>query len=133
MIEIGILDKELKFNFSRSSGPGGQNVNKVNTKVELRFSIHSSLILTESQKQKMTIKLSSYINQEGEFILIAQTTRSQVQNKLIAIEKFYQLINSALIPRKRRIKTKATRSSKEKRMKSKKEQSEKKSRRKWNP
>jgi len=131
IISEGKIDHELRFNFSRSSGPGGQNVNKVNTKVELRFNIGQSAILTEDQKEIVKIKLSSKINQEGELILISQEKRSQIQNKQLVIEKFYQLINKALTPRKRRLRTKATQASKEKRLKNKKEHSEKKSRRKW--
>lgn len=131
-ISFGQLDKELKFSFSRSSGPGGQSVNKLNTKAELRFSIRESELLLEEHKQIILEKLSRFINQEGEFILVSQASRSQLQNKEIAIEKFYELINKVLTPRKRRLKTKATRASKERRLQAKKQQGEKKSRRKWN-
>lgn len=131
ILPIGILDHELKFSFSRSSGPGGQHVNKVNTKVELRFSIDQSQKLNEEQKQIIRTKLSSKINQEGELILVVQEKRSQIQNKALAIEKFYTMINIALTPRKKRLISRATRASKEKRLTLKKEQSEKKSRRKW--
>lgn len=131
ILPIGILDHELKFSFSRSSGPGGQHVNKVNTKVELRFSIDQSQKLNEEQKQIIRTKLSSKINQEGELILVVQEKRSQIQNKALAIEKFYTMINIALTPRKKRLRSRATRASKEKRLQLKKEQSEKKSRRKW--
>lgn len=131
ILPIGILDHELKFSFSRSSGPGGQHVNKVNTKVELRFSIDQSQKLNEEQKQIIRTKLSSKINQEGELILVVQEKRSQIQNKALAIEKFYTMINIALTPRKKRLRSRATRASKEKRLTLKKEQSEKKSRRKW--
>lgn len=130
-IIIGKLDQELMFNFSRSSGPGGQNVNKVNTKVELRFNIDHSLVLGDKQKEMVKLKLSSKINQEGELIIVAQEKRSQVQNKELAIMKFYELINKALTPRKKRLRTKATQASKEKRLKDKKEHSEKKNRRNW--
>ena len=131
-ISFGQLDKEVKFAFSRSSGPGGQSVNKLNTKAELRFSITESVLLLEEQKQIILEKLSGYINQEGEFLIISQATRSQLQNKEIAIEKFYDLLNKALTPKKRRLKTKASRASKERRLQAKKQQGEKKSRRKWN-
>ncbi len=133
MIVKGTLDHELKFNFSKSSGPGGQHVNKVNTKVELRFSIEDTSLLNEEQKLIINAKLSSKINQEGELIVIAQEKRSQIQNKELAIEKFYNLINKALIPRKKRLRSQVTQASKEKRLKLKKEHAEKKSRRKWNP
>jgi len=130
--QTGALDHEIKFNFSRSSGPGGQNVNKVNTKVELRFNIDQSLVLSEDQKEIIKLKLTSKINQDGDLIVISQEKRSQIQNKQLAIEKFYKLINKALTRRKRRLRTRATQASKEKRLKNKKELSEKKSRRKWN-
>jgi len=131
-ITFGSLDHELKFSFSRSSGPGGQSVNKLSTKVELRFHIDFSSILIDHQKEILNKKLESKLNQEGELILICQESRSQLQNKQLVIEKFYELINKALIKPKRRIKTKASRASKEKRIQKKKELSEKKSRRKWN-
>jgi len=129
---FGSLDSELKFSFSRSSGPGGQSVNKLNTKVELRFQLTESSSLSLIQKVRLQIKLKSYLNQEGELILTSQESRSQLHNKELVKEKFYELINKALIKPKRRIKTKASRASKEKRIQRKKEQSEKKSRRKWN-
>lgn len=132
MISFGQLDKELNFSFSRSSGPGGQSVNKLNTKAELRFSITESVLLLEKQKQMILEKLSGYINQEGEFIIVSQASRSQLQNKEIAMEKFYDLLNKALTPKKRRLKTKASRASKERRLQAKKQHGEKKSRRKWN-
>jgi ribosome-associated protein len=133
IIPAASLDHELKFSFSKSSGPGGQHVNKVNTKVELRFSVEDSSVLNEEQKLIIKAKLSSKINQLGELIVIAQEKRSQIQNKELAIEKFYNLINKALIPRKKRLRSQVTRASKEKRLKLKKEHAEKKSRRKWNP
>lgn len=131
IISEGILDHEFQFNFSRSSGPGGQNVNKVNTKVELRFNVDQSTVLSDEQKEIIKQKLSSKINQDAELILISQEKRSQIQNKQLVIEKFYHLINKALTPRKRRLRTKATQASKEKRLKTKKENAEKKNRRKW--
>lgn len=132
MILFGQIDKEIKFAFSRSSGPGGQSVNKLNTKAELRFSITESVLLSDRYKQIILEKLSRYINQEGEFIIVSQASRSQLQNKEIAMEKFYDLLNKALIPKKRRLKTKASRASKERRLQAKKQHGEKKSRRKWN-
>jgi len=131
-IPYGQLDSELKFSFSRSSGPGGQSVNKLNTKAELRFSVSESELLLEEHKQMILEKLKSYINQEEELIIVSQASRSQLQNKENAIEKFYELLNKALTPKKRRIKTKASRASKERRLQAKKQHGEKKSRRKWN-
>jgi len=130
-INLGTLDKELQFSFSRSSGPGGQHVNKVNTRVELRFHILLSQILTDEQKETLNEKLANQINQEGELIIISQVTRSQLKNKHEAINKFYLLINEALKPKKKRKPTRITKSAKEKRLKEKKEQAEKKDRRKF--
>lgn len=132
IISKGILNHELKISFSKSSGPGGQHVNKVNTKVELRFDIDQSVVLSEEQKDIIKSKISSKINQDGELLIISQEKRSQLQNKELALEKFYYLINKALTPRKRRLRTKASQASKEKRLKHKKEHSEKKDRRNWN-
>ena len=123
------LDNELNFSFSRSSGPGGQNVNKVNTKVELRFTIAESKILTKEEKVILLDKLSKQINQNGELIIIAQETRSQLKNKHKAIEKFYIVINKALKPVKERKPTSIPKGINEKRLKDKQELSEKKKRR----
>ena len=125
------LDNELNFSFSRSGGPGGQHVNKVNTKVELRFAIADSLVLTEEEKAILLEKLAKQINQEGELIVIAQETRSQLKNKSKAKEKFYVIINKALKPKKKRKPTTVSRAAKEKRLKGKRELSEKKERRRF--
>ena len=132
IIESGQLDPEIKFSFSRSSGPGGQNVNKVNSKVELRFHIASSIYLSEDQKAIIFDRLATKLNSEGEILIVSQESRSQLQNKETALFKFYSLLNSLLKPRKRRIKTSASMASKEKRIQIKKQHSEKKTRRKWN-
>jgi len=131
-IQTGVLDKELKFAFSRSSGPGGQHVNKVNTKVELRFNIDLSQVLEDEQKEILRDKLSTQISQDGDLIIISQATRSQLKNKDVAIDKFYLLISQALKPKKKRKATKVSKSAIEKRLKEKKELAEKKSRRKLN-
>lgn len=130
-IYINELYTELSYNFSRSSGPGGQHVNKVNTRVELRFNVLLSQVLNEEQKEIISEKLANQINQEGEFIIISQATRSQLKNKKEAIEKFYNLINKALKPKKKRKPSRITKSAKERRLKEKKEHSEKKDRRKF--
>ena len=129
MITKDDLNPELNFTFSRSSGPGGQNVNKVNTKVTLRFNITESDLLTNEQKNILMEKLSNQINNEGELIVISQTSRSQLKNREEAVQKFYDLLNRAFKPKKKRKSTKPTKSSKEKRLKDKKVQSEKKIRR----
>lgn len=117
---------EFIFSASRSSGPGGQNVNKVNSKVELRFRIKESQLLTEEEKELIGRKLENRINSEGELLIAVQTDRSQLKNKEAAVEKFYQLVIKALTPRKRRKSTQPTKASIEKRLEGKKQQSEKK-------
>lgn len=114
---------EFIFQASRSSGPGGQNVNKVSSKVELRFDVRNSQLLSEDEKSMITEKLSNKINKQDELVLIAQTDRSQLKNKEKVVEKFYKLLEKALIPQKRRYKTKPSRSSIEKRLESKRVQS----------
>jgi ribosome-associated protein len=117
---------ELVFNASRSSGAGGQNVNKVNTKVELRFTISSSGLLTEEEKEMLRRKFPNKINENDELILVSQTERSQLKNKEIAIEKFYKLLESAFTPRKKRKPTKPTSASITRRLEGKRIKSEKK-------
>ncbi len=122
---------EFHFAASRSGGPGGQNVNKVNTKVELRFVVSDSILLSDQEKQLIREKLANKINLEGELIIVSQTERSQLKNKVQAIERFYQLIAFALTPRKKRKPTRPTRASKERRLDSKRKQAEKKSNRRF--
>jgi ribosome-associated protein len=120
------LNEELKISASRSSGAGGQNVNKVNTKVEVRFHIQESQVLSENEKALIYKKLATRISNEGYLIIFSQDERSQVKNKEIAIGKFYDLIIKALTPRKKRKATAPTGLSKEKRLQVKRKQSEKK-------
>ena len=124
------LSKEFEFITSRSSGPGGQNVNKVNSKVELRFPLFDSKILTDEEKQIIFVKLYHHINSDGILSVTAQNERSQIQNKEIAIEKFYQWVEIALTPVKPRRKTRPTKASKEKRLAGKQVQAKKKENRK---
>lgn len=124
------FDSEIVFSASRSSGPGGQNVNKVNTKVELRFNIPNSNLLSDSEKEILLEKLKNKINKEGDLILVSQEERSQIKNKEKVLQKFYELINEALTPPKKRKPTKPSKARKEKRLEEKKITSEKKSQRK---
>ena len=124
------FSSELHFSASRSSGPGGQNVNKVNTKVELRFDIASSTLLSDEEKILILEKLAKKINSDRELILVSQTERSQIKNKEKVIEKFYILLTRALTPGKKRKPTKPSQASKEERLEEKRKQAEKKERRK---
>ncbi len=123
------LLSELHFSSSRSSGPGGQNVNKVNTRVTVRFAIESSTILTEEQKQTIQHKLQNRINKEGELMVSCEETRSQLKNKEIAINLIHQLITNALKPVAVRKKTKPGKMAKLKRLQNKKIQGLKKANR----
>jgi len=128
-VKFGSLDTELVLNSVRSSGPGGQNVNKVNSKVELRFDVLNSSILSAQQRMILLDKLRAKISDDGILIITCQVSRSQLENKELVLSKFYVLINKSLKPQKLRTKTKPTKASKEKRLQQKRENSEKKERR----
>ncbi len=116
------FQNEFLFQASRSSGPGGQNVNKVNSKIELRFNVLSSALLTEDEKGVIMAKLTNQINKLGELLFVSQTDRSQIKNKEKVIEKFYRILEKALTPRKKRLKTKPTIASVERRLETKRVQ-----------
>jgi len=124
------FSREFLFSTSRSSGPGGQNVNKVSTKVELRFDILHSILLTEEEKEILLTQLQKKINSEGILIIVSQSERSQLKNKEKTIEKFYALLKKSLTPKKKRKPTKPNAAAKEKRLEEKRINAEKKVRRK---
>ena len=129
--QIKLLKQELVFTTARSGGPGGQHVNKVNTKVEVRFNISKSTILTDNQKEILIIKLESQLTNDGDFIVISQSSRSQLKNKQEATQRLIEKLERLLKPKKKRVPTKPTLVSKLKRLESKKRNSElKQSRRK---
>lgn len=101
--DVTIPISDLRFRFSRSSGPGGQNVNRVETRVELRFDLARSPVLTEEQRQRALQALSSYIDSEGVLHLVSQSFRSQHQNREAVIRRFQALLQKALrVPKRRR-------------------------------
>jgi len=122
--------EEMVFSASRSSGPGGQHVNKVNTKIELRFNINETSLLSENDKMILNQKINNKINSRGELIIVSDKFRSQARNKQLAIEKFFTLLVKALTPPKKRIPTKPSKASNVKRLESKKILSTKKRNRK---
>jgi ribosome-associated protein len=102
MIPFGALDDELEFSFVRSSGPGGQHVNKVSTKVRLRFSVTNSKILEDEQKTRLLTKLKSKLTTDSELIVDYDASRSQTRNKKEVTKVFYTLLNRALTKSKPR-------------------------------
>jgi len=124
IVNIPDLSAEFQFLTSRSSGPGGQNVNKVNSKVELRFDIQNSSLLTDDQKNILLVKLATKITSEGILSVVSQRDRSQLSNKEDAIEKLYLLISKALKPVKPRKNTRPTKGSVERRLTTKRIKSE---------
>lgn len=110
------FENEFGFSTSRSSGPGGQNVNKVSTRVELRFNLASTLLFSEEEKKTIFRKLKNRINKEGEIILVSQSERTQLMNKNKVKDKFYKIIAEALTRQKKRRATRPTMSSKLKRL-----------------
>ena len=124
MIEITpsffIDERELQFDFIRSAGPGGQNVNKTATAVQLRFDIANSPSLASETKGRLIRLAGKRVNTDGVLIIEAKHFRTQEQNRVDATERFVELVRKALIKPKLRKKTKPSAASKEKRLKAKK-------------
>jgi len=118
--------REFVFHASRSGGAGGQNVNKVATKVELRFDVANSQLLSEEEKALVLEKLAGRINSEGYLQVVCQTGRSQLQNKAQCIRRFYALLQEALTKQQKRRATKPSHASVKQRLESKRRQAEKK-------
>jgi ribosome-associated protein len=115
------FEKEFIFSATRSSGPGGQNVNKVNSRVELRINIPDSFLLSDEEKQLISHSLNRRLSREGELILVSQSERSQLLNKRSVVEKFYIIVARVLTPAAKRKPTKPTASSVTRRIETKRD------------
>ena len=124
------FNKEITYRTSRSSGKGGQHVNKVETRVELLFDVSNSSILSNTQKSLIQRNLHNHINNNGVLLLANETERTQLRNKNVVTKRFYKMIKQALIPDKKRKFTDIPKAVQAKRLANKKQKSEKKALRK---
>lgn len=129
-MQLAILLREIRFKSVRSSGPGGQHVNKTSSKVEASLAIQSSDALSDSEKNRLMKKLVSRVSSEGILMLSCGETRSQHRNKTIVIERLVALLEENLKVSKIRKKTKPSKSAIERRLKTKKDRALKKTNRK---
>jgi ribosome-associated protein len=123
---LDIDESELDWEFARSSGPGGQNVNKVETKVTLRFDIEASRSLSHDQKARIRDRLATRITRDGFLRVTSQRHRTREANRHAAIARFIELVDDALTERAPRKRTKVSRAAKRRRLENKKKRSQKK-------
>ena len=116
---IGVSECELRFTFDRSPGPGGQNVNKVNTRVTLQFDVERSMSLTVSQRTRIREALASRIGQDGVLRIVSSKERTQLSNRRAAINRFVELLGGAFRTPKPRRKTSLPASANRERLQSK--------------
>lgn len=121
-----IPDHEFELQFSRSGGPGGQNVNKVNSRVQLRWNIATSAALPQDVRQRFLNQYRSRINNEGELMLDCDETRDQHKNRAIVFERLAAMIAAVAKPPKKRIPTKPGKAAKAKRRKDREMRAQKK-------
>jgi ribosome-associated protein len=117
---VVVPQSELTYRASRASGPGGQNVNKTESAVELTFDLAHTPALSEDERRRAMARLASYLDGDGVLHLESQSERSQLRNREEVTRRFAQLLREALVPPKPRRKTRPTRSSVEQRLQSKK-------------
>lgn len=120
---LQIPDEELSFEYARSGGPGGQNVNKVSTKVTLRFDVAGSPSLSDEQRGLICQKLATRITKDGVLRVTSQRHRTQRANQEAAVERFAELIRAALVRRRKRRKTKTPAAAHQRRLDEKKRRS----------
>jgi ribosome-associated protein len=125
--QLAIPAAELHFRFSRSSGPGGQHVQRSATRVELLFDVAHSPSLTEPQRQRILQRLAGYIDGDGELRIVSSATRSQLENRVDVILRFQLLMAAALRRRKHRVPTQPSTAARERRLAEKKGRSQVKS------
>jgi ribosome-associated protein len=128
---IRISDDELKFTFVRSSGPGGQNVNKVNSKAVLRWNTLASQGVPPAVRERFLSRFGARLTEAGDLVLTSQRFRDQSRNEADCVEKLRAMLAAVAHPPKRRRKTKPTRASVERRKEKKRETSHKKQQRRW--
>jgi ribosome-associated protein len=121
---LAVPDSELTFETSTSSGPGGQNVNKVETRVTLLWDLTASPSLSDEQRGRLTDRLASRLTKDGVLRVTSQRHRSQSANREDTVERLRELVAEALKPRRKRRKTKVSRSAKRRRLEAKKRRSE---------
>ena len=118
--DLSIADGELRFSASRSGGPGGQNVNKVSTKVTLTFDVAGSPSLSPEQREHILERLATRISRDGVLQVVSQRHRSQAANREAVVTRFVELLRLALAEESPRVPTRPTRVAKERRVTSKK-------------
>ena len=129
-MDSNLLKSELSYKYVRSSGSGGQNVNKVSSKAELYFDLKNSMAFSDKEKLKLSNYFNNRLTKEGVLILACDESRSQFRNKALVTQRFIELIKEGLKKEKLRIKTRIPRGVKKKRLKNKRIKAEKKTNRK---
>jgi ribosome-associated protein len=129
-VDVALLKSELSYKYVRSSGSGGQHVNKVSSKAELYFNLEGSSVFNELEKQKLSEFLNNRLNKEGVVVIACDESRSQFRNKAIVTQRFLGLIEEGLKEEKKRVPTKIPKAAKRKRLANKRKNADKKANRK---